>query len=153
MSLVKPWFKMFNDLVWNRKFRRVSDAHCWRYVKICALHNAGKYEGSNAADIAEDMRLDINEYKTTIKALKKAKLLEKNGTIHDWSEMQRVRDWSSERAAKSKQTKEKTGKVQRNGNDSKRCQTVGSNAPVQSSAEQKGLTPLGNPTWKGDPSD
>ena len=142
---------MFNDLVFNRKFRQLSEADCWRYVKICALHNAGKYLGARVEDIVEDMRVTVAEYKTTLKALKKVKLLEKNGTIHDWSEMQKGRDYSTPRTQKHRASKKLDEKEERKGTVPGTEGNSSGNAPDQNRTEQKGLTPLGNPIWKGDP--
>jgi hypothetical protein len=71
-----PWFRVYSDLLNNRKFHQLSDASGRRLVLVWCL--AAKNDGvlPCQVDIAFSLRLPIEEAQRTIDDLKAARFLD-----------------------------------------------------------------------------
>ena len=71
-----------------------------RYVCLMCMQSAGRLKRATLENICFELRITEDEASATIERLKKAKLLDKDGCVHNWDERQPKRDHSADRTAK-----------------------------------------------------
>lgn len=148
------WFRVYSDLLNNRKFQRLSDSLKVRLLNIWCL--AAKYDGTlpEAADVAFELRISEDDVPSMIEELKGAGFLDESerGLVpHHWDEHQFVSDTSTGRVKRFRSKSRATAKpiAKQDGNESetptetltetgvKRSLKRFGNGTEQSRAEQK----------------
>lgn len=100
-----PWFRLYIDWISHPKVQRLSEADQRRFVCLMCMQSAGRLKRSSIGDIAFELRITEEDAEATISRLKAAKLLDKDGGIHNWEQRQPKRDHSASRTAKYRQRK------------------------------------------------
>jgi uncharacterized phage protein (TIGR02220 family) len=95
-----PWFRLYIDWISHPKVQMLSEADQRRYVCLMCMQSAGRLRRATIENIVFELRISVDEANATIERLKKAKLLDKDGCIHNWDDRQPKRDHSAERTAK-----------------------------------------------------
>ncbi len=103
------WFRMYGDLASNRKVQRLSEADQRRYVMLMCLQCQGKYAGATVEDLAFDLRITTDEMESTLARLKAARLVEADGSLHDWDDRQYTSDTSAARTRNWRKRKSAEG--------------------------------------------
>jgi uncharacterized phage protein (TIGR02220 family) len=95
-----PWFRLYVDWLSHPKVQRLSETDQRRFVCLMCMQSAGRLRRASVGDIGFELRISDQEAEETIARLKVAKLLDKDGSIHNWDDRQPKRDHSAERTAK-----------------------------------------------------
>jgi len=100
-----PWFRLYIDWISHPKVQRLSEADQRRFVCLMCMQSAGRLKRSSIGDIAFELRISEDEAEATVSRLKSAKLLDRDGGVHNWDQRQPKRDHSAKRTAKYRQRK------------------------------------------------
>lgn len=95
-----PWFRLYIDWISHPKVQRLSEVDQRRFVCLMCMQSAGRLKRSSIGDIAFELRITEEEADATILRLKSAKLLDRDGGVHNWDDRQPKRDHSAARTAK-----------------------------------------------------
>lgn len=120
-----PWLRLYTEFIYNRKIIRLPVPLQLMLVKFWCLHRAGHFVGATPADIAFELRdetVDETAVSDAIEALKRAGLIDCNGSIHHWKEHQPQQFTSTDRVRKHRM--KRAGNVSGNGHETHRLDKI-----------------------------
>ena len=103
----RTWFRHYNDAHHNLKLRNLPEHTQLFYWWICELHSRNAFETKSDPEIAWLLHVDETRVRDELAALKKARLLTKDGRIKGWQERQFESDTSTPRVQKHRAKQQK----------------------------------------------
>lgn len=110
----RPWFRLYVEIVWDRKVRRLNPAHRWLWVTVLACARQSPQPGvllvtrsepMGPQDIADASALTVSEVGKGLRELHKAGMIERDDErqawfIPKWNERQFESDETTKRTTK-----------------------------------------------------
>ena len=98
-----PWFRLYSEFATDHKIQMLNEADQRRFVMLLCLRCSNGDVTLQDAEIAFQLRINLEEWETTKKRFIEAKMIDRNSRVLNWEKRQYLSDSSTERVRRHRE--------------------------------------------------